>query len=62
MLSELDSSRSTSSGPFTTFRVCRFLLLWLVGIAAICGGFYTLFQMRAGQSITAPQSSGTQRR
>ena len=42
--------------PFTTGRVCRFLLLWLLGIAVVYGLFVLLTHVRGRQSIV-PGSS-----
>ena len=42
--------------PFTTGRVCRFLALWLLAIAAVYGLFVLLTHVRGRQSIV-PHSS-----
>ena len=48
--------------PFTPFRVCRFLALWLLAIAAIYGVFTLLTHMRARQSITPSHGSTSRQR
>ena len=47
--------------PFTPFRVCRFLALWLLAFAAVYGIFVLLTHVRARQSIS-PGHGSTSRR
>ncbi len=46
--------------PFTPFRVCRFLALWLLAFAAVYGIFMLLMHMRARQSIAPSRGSVSQ--
>ena len=43
--------------PFTALRVCRFLLLCLLGLAAVYGLFYLLMHARARKSVTPHMQS-----
>ncbi len=45
------------SEPFTPLRVCRFLLLCLLGFAAVYGLFFLLTHARARKSVTPSKQS-----
>ena len=46
------------SEPFTKFRVCRFLLLWLLVLSLVYGIFYFMKDAAPSQSVTTPEAVG----